>query len=172
MKRIRLIDAKAGKQTETANAASSELGPLVCYTAAQVFTKPPSWTVPSTDACNNGDPHAHCATSTQSRLQRCSICPMQEGWPSDWIRLRFSIDGCNIFYVTRGVRGDSPSMRYNQSGCGMPETRSRHPPAQDHAGKRPRTIRKCQGTLRISSAARHVVCAGDPAPERPSIYTT
>ena len=110
MKRIRLLNAKAENQTETANAASSELGPLVCYTTAQVFTGPPSWTVPGTDACSNSNPHARCETSTQSRLQWCSICPMQEGWPSDWIRLRFSVDGCNIFYVTRRVRGDSPSM--------------------------------------------------------------
>lgn len=63
----RLHDAKTAKQTKTANAASSELGPPSSYTTAEGFTNPPSWTVPGTDACNNGNPHARCDTSKPSR---------------------------------------------------------------------------------------------------------
>ena len=100
-------DSKAKKLTETANAASSELGPLCRYTTAQVFTNPLSWTFPGTDTCSNGEPPARCATLW---LQRRSICPMQEGCSSDWIRLRFSVDGCNASCIARRVRGDSPSM--------------------------------------------------------------
>lgn len=75
----RLHDAKAATQTKTANAASSELGPPSSYTTAEGFTNPPSWTVPGTDTCNNGNPHARLRYVAQSRLQRRSICPMQEG---------------------------------------------------------------------------------------------
>jgi hypothetical protein len=103
---LRLHGAKAEKLTETANAVFSESGPLHGFTA-QVFTNPLSWTVPGTDTCSNGNPHARCATWW---MQRRSICPMQEGCSSDWIRLRFSVDGCNASYIARRVRGDTPSM--------------------------------------------------------------
>lgn len=75
----RLHDAKTAKQTKTANAASSELGPPSSYTTAEGFSNPPSWTVPGTDTCNNGKTHARLRYVAQSRLQRRSICPMQEG---------------------------------------------------------------------------------------------
>ena len=111
MQRLRLLDAKAEKQTETANAAPSEMDPVPCYTTAQVFTKPPSWTVPGTDACNNSTPLAPCVkTPTQSWLQRRSICPIQVDRSSDWIRLRFSVDGCDASYIARRVRGNSPGL--------------------------------------------------------------
>jgi hypothetical protein len=169
---LRLHGVKAEKLTETVNAASSESGPLHGFTA-QVFTNPLSWTVPGTDTCSDGNPHVRCATLW---LQRRSICPMQEGLSSDWIRLRFSVDGCNASYIARRVRGDSPSMdavgtTYMRRGTSEDEHDIRR--LWTALWTRNKDCQELRHSLCQSGWPSHGKChRRDPQLERPPIYTT